>query len=127
MFYANQLKMVHDAYEALLEHIGLGFHELLVHKNFRLPIVHTEADFKSPLSVGDLIDIQAKVLNIKTTSFTLSYVLANAAGTVVGAAQTVHVSVDKRSLKKIPLPPDLRDKLKRLQAEDQPKRTNRSS
>ena len=38
LFFANQFKMVHDAYEGLLEMIGFGFAELIRHKNFFLPI-----------------------------------------------------------------------------------------
>ena len=118
LFFTNQLKMVHDAYESLLERIGFSFPVLIRDKNFFLPIVHCESDFKSPLSVGDLIEIQVAVTHVGKTSFTLSYTLADAAQKTVGAAQTVHVSVDKATRSKIPRPLDLRAKMKELWTQD---------
>ena len=53
LFFSNQFKLVHDAYEELLETIGLGFAELIRNKDYFLPIVHAEADFKLPLFVDD--------------------------------------------------------------------------
>jgi 1,4-dihydroxy-2-naphthoyl-CoA hydrolase len=114
LFFANQLKMVHDAYESLLESIGVHFKELIAQKDFSLPIVHSESDYKSPLSVGDEVEIQTTLADLGETSFTLTYTLLAADQTIVGTAKTVHVSVDKTTRQKIPLPADLRAKLKEL-------------
>ena len=114
LFFTNQLKMVHDAYESLLEHIGFSFTKLIREKGFFIPIIHSESDYKAPLSVGDPIEIQTTVANIGKTSFTLAYTLLDATQTTVGTAQTVHVSVDKTTRKKILLPADLRVKLDEL-------------
>jgi len=119
LFFTNQLKMAHDAYESLLESIGFGFTELVRGKDFFLPIVHSESDYKSPLSVGDPVEIQATVANIGKTSFTLTYKLFDATQTIVGTARTVHVAVDKKTRQKIPLPADLHAKLEGLLDEDQ--------
>jgi len=114
LFFSNQFKIVHDAYEALLESIGFGFAEIIKSKNFFLPIVHTESDYKSPLFVGDVVEIQVAVENIGKSSFTLAYKLMDCKQKTVGTARTVHVSVDKNSYKKIPLPKDLREKIEEL-------------
>ncbi|MCK5082702.1 MAG: hypothetical protein KAR31_07325, partial [Candidatus Omnitrophica bacterium] len=55
------------------------------------------------------------------TSFTLAYKLLDATLTIVGTARTVHVSIDKKTRKKISLPDDLRLKMEELRAEDQEK------
>lgn len=114
LFFANQLKIVHDAYESLLEDIGFGFTDLIKNQDFFLPIVHSESDHQSPLSVGDPVEIQTMIANVGKTSFTLAYKLLDATQTIVGTAQTVHVSVDKTTRKKIPLPSDLREKLQTI-------------
>lgn len=119
LFFSNQLKIVHDAYESLLEQIGFNFAELIRNKNFFLPIVHSESDYKSPLFVGDLIEIQITVTNVGKTSFTLAYKLLGASQNLVGTTQTVHVTMDKTTRKKISLPSDLRLKLEELYQEDQ--------
>lgn len=118
LFFSQQFKMVHDAYEGLLEKIGFGFPELLKNKDFFLPIVHAEADFKMPLFVGDLIEIQVFVFNLGQTSLTLSYKLLNLKQELVGTAKTVHVTINKISRQKIPIPKDMREKLEDIYRED---------
>jgi 1,4-dihydroxy-2-naphthoyl-CoA hydrolase len=120
LFFANQFKLVHDAYEGVLENIGFGFAALIREKDYFLPIVHCEADYKAPLFVGDVIEIQVTVENVGTTSFTFAYNLIDAAYVTVGTARTVHVTMDKKTRKKIPLPADLRAKIEMLYAEDHP-------
>ena len=111
MFFSNQFKIIHDAYELLLESIGFGFGELIREKDYFFPIVHCESDYKLPLFVGDLIEIQTVVDKIGKTSFTLAYRLLDTSQKIVGTALTVHVTMDKSTKKKIPLPVDLRSKL----------------
>jgi len=118
LFFSEQFKIVHDAYQALLEHIGFGFAQLIREKDFFLPIVHAESDFKSPLFVGDLIEIQVRVEKVGKTSFILSYQLLDTSGGVIGTAQTVHVAMDKTTQKKTPLPLDLRGKIEDLHKDD---------
>jgi len=112
LFFSNQFKIVHDAYETLLEEIGFGFAELLNEKEYFLPIVHAEADYKAPLFVGDIIDVQIVVENIGETSFTFAYKLLDSNQKLVGTAKTVHVTMDKKSNTKMPLPSLMREKLK---------------
>ncbi len=107
IFFANQLKIVHSAYEELLEECGWGFRTMLKGKNYFLPIVHAESDYKTPVFVGDKIVVSVKVGLIGRTSFSLEYALKRAK-TLVGTAKTVHVTVRQKTLKKIPLPTALR-------------------
>ena len=115
LFFAHQFSIVHDAYEGILESIGFGFAELIRECDFFLPIVHAEADFTKPLFVGDLIEIQVTVEKIGNHSFTFSYNLQNAKQETVGTAKTVHVTMDKATQKKIPLPPLMKEKIEALQ------------
>lgn len=118
IFFANQFKIIHDAYESLLETIGFGFAELIRNKDFFLPIVHAESDYKAPLFVGDVIEVQVKVGRVGQTSFTLTYALLNAKQETVGTGRTVHVAVSKATQEKILLPADLRAKLEKLHRQD---------
>ena len=118
LFFSNQFKIVHDAYESLLETIGFGFAELIHNKPYFLPIVHAQADYKLPLFVGDVVEIQVVVESVGTTSFIFAYKLINAKGQLVGTARTVHVTIDKNSHQKITLPPDMRHKIVELYQKD---------
>lgn len=118
LFFSNQFKIVHDAYESLLEKIGFGFAELLQHKDNFLPIVHAESDYKKPLFVGDNLEVQVRVTNIGKTSFTFGYKLLSSDNLLVGTAQTVHVTIDKKTNQKIPLPSDMLQAIDTLYQQD---------
>ena len=107
IFFANQFKIIHDAYEELLEEFGRGFQSILKKTNYFQPIVHAESDFKAPVFVGDKIVIIIKLGHIGKTSFSLEYTLKRGK-TLVGTAKTIHVTIDQKTRKKIPLPSTLR-------------------
>ena len=119
LFFSHQFEIVHDAYESLLEKMGLGFAELIRHRDYFLPIVHAESDYKAPLFVGDVIEIQVTVENIGNTSFTFAYKLLSSKGQLVGTARTVHVTIDKKTREKILLPKEMREKIELMYEEDQ--------
>ncbi len=114
LFFGNQFRMIHEAYEVVLETIGMGFADILRKTNFFIPIVHAEADYKFPLFVGDKLTITARLNKVGKTSFTFDYKIHNQRKILVGTAKTVHVSVNSRTHKKIPLPLKLRHKLESL-------------
>ena len=118
IFFSHQLKIMHDAYESLLENMGLGFAELIKNRNYFLPIIHAEADYKMPLFVGDVIEIQVMVENVGNTSFTFVYKLLNHQQQIVGTGRTVHVTVDKKTHQKVLLPKEMREKIEILYQED---------
>lgn len=111
IFFANQFKFIHDAYEELLEKkFAQGFQAILKGTRYFQPIVHAESDFKAPVFAGDKLAITVKLHSIGKTSFSLEYTLKRAK-TLVGTAKTVHVTVDQKTRKKIPLPSNLRRSL----------------
>ena len=113
LFFSQQFKLIHDAYEELLESRGIGFSVMLKKKSYFLPIVHAESDYKKPLFVGDRLTIEVAVSHVGKTSFTFSYrLLKNKI--VVGTAKTVHVTISKKTGQKIPLPPEMRKALTKV-------------
>ena len=116
LFFANQFVFVHDAYEKLLQLIGLPIASVLHSEQFILPIVHAESQYLKPLTVGDEITIAAQVAKIGETSFVLEYELFGADGELVGKARTVHVAVGKKTQGKIALPEKLQRALKAFQS-----------
>ena len=115
LFFANQFAIIHDAYEQLLEKFNCSFPTMLKKRSFFLPIVHAESDYKAPLFVGDRITITIKVGHIGDTSFSFEYTIHNAQKKLVGTAKTVHVTINKKSHRKVTLPQELRSKLTAFQ------------
>jgi len=116
IFFANQFKLIHDAYEDLLEEYGWSFEKMLKKTNYFLPIVHAESDYLTSVFVGDKITIAIKVGHIGNTSFSFEYTLKRGK-TLIGRAKTVHVTINQKTRKKMPLPPTMRRALERYQAE----------
>lgn len=113
IFFARQLTLAHNAFEHFLDSIGLGLGPMLEHADYRIPIVHAEADYMAPVRVGDQLDIFITAARIGTTSFTLDYRLLNQKGVEVGRARTVQVAVDRKLWTKRELPPALRTAFER--------------
>jgi len=88
---------------------------MLKGKSYFLPIVHAESDYKTPLFVGDKIAIAVKVGHIGNTSFSFLYTLKRGK-TLVGTAKTVHVTINQKTRKKIPLPSTLRSALSKYKS-----------
>lgn len=110
LFFANQFLLFHEAFESLFDSIGLNIAVMIKDKEYALPIVHAEADYTVPLTVGDNVEIQLTVDNVGETSFSLLTKVIKSDQTV-GTVKTVHVSIDAQSGKKIPLPAVLREKI----------------
>ena len=114
LFFANQFSIIHDAYEQLLEKMGFSFAVMLKKRSYFLPIVHAESDYKAPLFVGDFITIAVTVGHIGETSFSFDYVIRNQKKVIVGTAKTVHVTINKKSHKKVHLPQEIRTQLEKF-------------
>ena len=108
IFSANIIRICHHAYEALLEQIGFGMARLFEQKTMGLPIVHVEADFVRPLTVGSKVEIITRVAHLGKTSYRMTYELRDASDEVCATAATVHVCVDPRTRDPMSLPDEFR-------------------
>ena len=110
VFFANHFRIAHTAYEAFMKSIGCGVDQIIKASDYLLPVVHAEADYKKGLSLGDALAISLKA-SLRETSFSLSYTFKDSQGDVAATVTTVHVSIEKESGKKIPLPEAIRQGL----------------
>lgn len=117
LFFAEQLALCHEAYEAYLDQVGLSLGPLLRGGQFGLPIVHAAIDLTAPLFVSDPLRIELRATRVGTSSFTLTYRLRRH-DEVVGTAETVHVAIDGQSRQKMPLPDAVRRGVSGLLVED---------
>lgn len=113
LFSANLTRICHIAYEAMMAALGYPLGMLLKRREFALPVVHIEGDFKQRSTVGDELIISAWISRLGNSSYTMSYELRNPAGELCATASSVHVCVDWKHDKSMPLPAALRDALSR--------------
>lgn len=104
IFFSNQFKFCHNAFQAFLDHVGLPLPPRRELVPVMLVIVHVEADYKAPIHVGDRLRIDVRVHAIGTTSIQMDYRIFNQHGTQVGGARTVHVSIDTATSAKVDVP-----------------------
>lgn len=111
LYFARQFRFAHDALEDFVESEGFDFDKVFHKENFVFVIVHCEADYYAPLRVGDKLNVHVTVEKIGSSSFTMNYRIYREE-LEVGSAKTVHVTLERSSRKKIPIPSGFREILK---------------
>jgi len=110
LFFSKLFELMFEAFDDLLDKIGASVAYIIRDSDFLLPFVHAEADFLSPAFVDDKIQIDISVENIGESSITLCYDIKRG-DEKVAAAKTVHVAMDKATLRKSTLPAVIRQGL----------------
>jgi 1,4-dihydroxy-2-naphthoyl-CoA hydrolase len=111
LYFPRQFRFAHDALEDFVESEGFTFDRVFSQEDFVFVIVHCEADYYSPLRVGDAIEIKVFVENIGSSSFTMLYEIYKQDHTHVGTAKTTHVTLKRVERTKIPIPKNLKKNL----------------
>ena len=108
IFFANQFKFCHDAFQAMLDHLGLPLPPTRTSVPAMLVIVHAECDYQAPIHVGDKLTVEVVAEKIGNTSMIMGYRFSNQHGVQVGKGRTVHVCIDTVTSAKVPLIPAFR-------------------
>ncbi len=108
LFFANQFRLVEEAYEAFLEDNGILIKDFLNKSDFIVPIVHADSDFLSPLRPGDKITIEIDLIRMGKTSFTLGHKILKNKNTLCGKGSTVHVCVSSKDFTRIEIPDNIK-------------------
>ncbi|MEE9432113.1 MAG: acyl-CoA thioesterase [Melioribacteraceae bacterium] len=109
LFFAELFKITHIVYEEFLESFKTK-KNYFIDDEFIIPIVHTEADFISPIKFGDEIKCVVIVGHIGSSSFNLEYQFKKNDKTMA-TSKTVHVVVKKKEFNKTRIPKDVLVKL----------------
>lgn len=72
-------------------------------------IVHTSADFKAPARFDEELVVRVRMAELGRSSFTFEFEVARKAdGSAVASGKSVHVAIDEKSLRPVPVPDELR-------------------
>lgn len=115
IFFVNYFVFAHETYELFLQEIGYSLKRIIEQESFLLPIVHAESDYHKMINLEDQITIVLNVNRIGISSFALLYDYFLKNQELVGSVKTVHVCVDKTTLKKRPIPEELLQALKKYE------------
>ena len=113
VFFVNHFVFAHETYELFLEEIGYSLRRIIGKESFLLPIVHAESDYHQMVGLEDEVTIFLKLDRIGSTSFILAYDFFLENQELAGSVKTVHACIDRTTLKKRPIPKELRETLKK--------------
>jgi acyl-CoA thioesterase FadM len=109
LFFANAFRFAHDLYEEIcLEDKGLK--KIFNHSDFIVPIVHAEADYLHPLKAFETFQCRLDVIHLGGASFK-SQVSILKKSKVCVVVRLIHVFVDKKTGKSMPIPPKIKNAL----------------
>ncbi len=93
---------------------ALGFGDALVNGSLEYQLVKLTIEWKAPARYDQILELSVAATHLGTTSFTLSTEFRLAGDErVLATAETVNVHVDSKTLRKTPLPPELRAALEK--------------
>jgi 1,4-dihydroxy-2-naphthoyl-CoA hydrolase len=116
LFFAHLFRYAHDAYESLMAAAGFPLQDL-IRGGTALPIVHAQADYRTPMRQGDRIRIEMTLAEIRRRSFSLDYRFLDDQGHLRARARTVHVLIGADTA--ADLPDGLRQALARWQSREE--------
>jgi len=112
VFYPRYLEMFNNFVEDWYrEALHFSFTEIVTTRGWGLPTVRLEVDFLVPSVFGDYLSASLAVREIGTSSLTLDISLRGPDGTDRVRGKVVLVMIDRRNLKAIPIPDDVRARI----------------
>lgn len=110
LFFAEIFKIAHIVYEQFFDSSSFKIN-YFIDNDIAIPIVHTEADFFSPIKFGDILKCRLNVEELGSTSFKLSYKFL-VDEKIVASVKTAHVVIMKHNFEKTPIPAEILAMLK---------------
>ena len=106
IYFANALKICHEAYEAWLIEIGVSLPKMLAEKTIAIPIVHADIDFLRPIFCGDRLQINLEPKLIQDHEFLIHYQVfkRESLNKPLAIAKTKHVCINPQTRNRISLP-----------------------
>ncbi|MFO0828145.1 MAG: thioesterase family protein [Phycisphaerales bacterium] len=109
LFYSRLFELVQRAFEAHLAACGKPIARCIA-EGILAPVVHAEADYRTPLRLGEAITIDSSVESIGDSSVRMAYIVHRSDGALAAEALVVHVCIG-RDGRSVPVPQALRDVL----------------
>lgn len=108
LYFTRMLEICHCAFEDWLVAYGLPLREIFETRPWKLPVVHAEVDFVSPMRLGDALEVQVDVARVGTGSITWAFEVRGDDGGVRARVQHVHAAIDAATFAPRALPDEVR-------------------
>ena len=118
VFNGNYLTYYDTAWTEYFRELGMTYHKFL-DRGVDTVLARTTIDFKSPARFDDIIEVHTRVSSIGTTSLWFDFeIYPKGEDRLVGAASSLYVCVDPKTLKKIPVPEWLRSVIEKFEGKE---------
>lgn len=106
VFFANYLKICHEAYEEVLAAAGVDVRRFFsAESGVIVPVVSSEAEYSGALRVGDRVVVGVSPKRLGESEFEVEFELrqlvAGGEGRVVAKAKTRHVCLDAETRRRV--------------------------
>lgn len=118
LFFGRIFELVSDAYEDLILSTYLSFDEYFATRDYLVPIVRAEADYRRPIHVGESVTVRIEVMRVGRASLTYSYTVLGPVEDVRVQGQITHAFVDGATFQTIEIPARVKTALEPLVAKD---------
>ncbi|MBU0678535.1 MAG: acyl-CoA thioesterase [Verrucomicrobia bacterium] len=111
LYFAALFDLAHEAFESFLDGGGQSIQHMIEEGDFIAPVVHAEADYLTPMTLGSAFGIELTCHSIGASSFSIAYAFVDDEGEVAATARLVHAVVLKESKEAVAVPPGLKSLL----------------
>ncbi len=113
-------ELFHEAYAALLEHVGVSYADHFGIVTYATPIVHAEADYRRPIRPGEHLTVELRLERLGESSLTMAFRVLGPDGDERATGRETHVTVDSERFVSIPIPAELRAALASVAEHSEP-------
>lgn len=104
VFYAQFFVYAHEAFEEWMRDAGLTISEMLNSGDLGMPLVHAEADYRSPVRHDDLLEIGVEVERLSERSVSFRIPIRGANGGEKAVVRTTHACIDRKTFESVAWP-----------------------
>jgi len=116
VFYPRAIALAHGVIEDLVRQSEIGWHGWFDNPGLAVPVRRVEADFLAPIHAGETLGVRAWVEKLGETAAHFAVEFIGSGGEIRARIRTVHVIVDLKSKKPVPMTPEQRKALQTFSA-----------
>ena len=114
MYFSRVYELAHETYEELMSAAGFPPGQVFEQGDWGMPLVHTEADYKRPWRLGEVIHIESSIKRASDRSVAFAYRFLDGEGQARTRVEMRHAFVSLSTFRSCQAPEGLLDALSLL-------------
>ena len=114
VYFSRVYEMAHATYEEIMAASGLPIRSVFERREWGMPLVHTEAQYRRPWRLGERVSIAGSIDEVTDKSVAFAYRFLDDDGQERTVVNMRHVFVSLRSFESCSVPREFTDAMQRL-------------